>query len=195
MTTHPYSFYVPGCAKEPLGKMRPILHPVAESLLYRDLGGRRCFIEEIGSIGTSCNSEERTASSMRATLFCAWANDLKGFLWWCNADQEKLKFPPYDWTAYERELGMMREDLTPKPILREMQAFEKFRKSLPFDRLPARKTDCVIVVPERSEGWICGFGAYLLAVQAGLNPIFAGAEHDLPQASFYVVCSAETVES
>ena len=36
---------------------------------------------------------------MRATLFCAWANDLKGFLWWCNADQEELHFPPYGGTA------------------------------------------------------------------------------------------------
>ena len=195
LTTHPYSFYVPGCATDPLGTMRPILHPVAESLLFRDLGGKPCFIEEIGSIGTSCNSEDRAASSMRATMFGAWANDLKGFLWWCNADQEDLRFPPYDWTAYERELGMMRQDMTPKPIMREMKAFEDFRRSLPFKALPPRLTDCVIVVPERSPGWVCGFGAYLLAVQAGLHPTFAGAEHELPDVPFYVVCSADSVES
>ena len=195
LTTHPYSFYVPGCANDRLGTMRPTLHPTAESLLYRDLGGKPCFIEEIGSIGTSCNSEERTASAMRATMFSAWANDLKGFLWWCNADQEDLRFPPYDWTAYERELGMMRKDLTPKPIMCEMKAFEDFRRSLPFKRLAPRQTDCVIVVPEKTEGWTAGFGAYLLSVQAGLNPVFAGAEHELPASGLYIVCSASSVES
>ncbi len=195
LTTHPYSFYVQGCANDRLGTMRPTLHPTAESLLYRDLGGKPCFIEEIGNLGTSCNSEERTASAMRATMFNAWANDLKGFLWWCNADQEDLRFPPYTWTAYERELGMMRKDLMPKPIMREMKAFEDFRRSLPFKRLTPRMTDCVIVVPERTAGWTAGFGAYLLAVQAGLNPVFAGAEHDLPASKLYIVCSSASVES
>ena len=38
-------------------------------------------------------------------MFSAWANDLKGVLWWCNSDQEVLEFPPYTLTAYERELG------------------------------------------------------------------------------------------
>ena len=195
LTTHPYSFYVPGCAADPLGTMRPTLHPSAESLLYEHIGGKPCFIEEIGSIGTSCNSEERTASAMRATLFCAWANDLKGFLWWCNADQEELHFPPYDWTAYERELGMLRPDMSPKPVMVEMRRFDEFRKSLPFARLPPRRTDCVIVVPERTDGWPCSFGAYLLAVQAGFSPVFAGTEHDLPESGMYIVCSAEDVES
>ena len=195
LTTHPYSFYVAGCAVDPLGTLRPTLHPSAESLLYEHLGGKPCFIEEIGSIGTSCNSERRTADAMRSTLFCAWANDLKGFLWWCNADQEELHFPPYDWTAYERELGMLRPDLSPKPVMVEMRRFDEFRKSLPFARLPPRRTDCVIVVPERTDGWECGFGAYLLAVQAGFSPVFAGAEHDLPESGMYIVCSAEDVES
>lgn len=90
---------VPGCAVDPLGTMRPTLHPTAESLLYRDIGGKPCFIEEIGGIGTCCNSESRVAAAMRATLFSAWANDLRGFLWWCNADQESLSFPPYDWIS------------------------------------------------------------------------------------------------
>ena len=192
LCTHPYSFYVPGCAADPLGTFRPTLHPTVESLLFHDIGGRPCFIEEIGGIGTSCNSEERVASAMRATMFSAWANDLKGFLWWCNADQEDLHFPPYDWISYERELGMMRIDGTPKPIMKEMKAFRDFVKSLPFDRLPPRRTDSVIVVPERTDGWIPAFGAYLLARQAGLDPVFAGAEHDWPDSKLYIICSAET---
>lgn len=190
--THPYSFYVPGCAVDPLGTMRPTLHPTAESLLYRDIGGKPCFIEEIGGIGTCCNSESRVAAAMRATLFSAWANDLRGFLWWCNADQESLSFPPYDWISYERELGMMRADGTPKPIMKEMKAFRDFLRGLPFESLPSRRTDSVIVVPERTRGWIPAFGAYLLARQAGLDSVFAGAEHDLPEAKLYILCSGET---
>lgn len=191
LCTHPYPYYVPGCGKEAFNTMRTELHPTAESLLYGDLGGRPCFIEEIGNLGTGCTSEARSAAGVRAILFSAWANDLKGLLWWCNADQEPLDFPPYTLTACERELGLLRGDLSPKPVLTEMQAFQRFRASLPFERLPARKTDAVIVVPEMSDGWLPAFGAYLLAREANIDPVFAGAEHDLPDAALYIVCSAD----
>ena len=192
LCTHPYPFYVPGCGKEAFNTMRTILHPTAESLLYRDLGGKPCFVEELGNLGTSCNSDARTAAGMRATMFSAWANDLKGVLWWCNSDQEVLDFPPYTLTPCERELGMLRQDLSPKPVMLEMQAFQAFRAALPFARLPAARTDCVVVVPEKEDGWIAGFGAYLLARQAGLNPRFAGAEGEWPDARLYLVCSTRT---
>jgi len=191
LCTHPYSFYVSGCGKEAFNTMRTALHPTAESLLYRDLGGKPCFIEEVGNLGAACTSDARTAAGMRTTLFSAWANDLKGCLWWCNSDQEVLAFPPYDLTANERELGLLRQDYTPKPVMKEMKAFQDFRASLPFAKLPARRTDTVIVVPEKSDGWIPGFGAYLLCKQAGLEPTFAGAERELPDAPVYVVCSSE----
>ena len=195
LCTHPYQFYVPGCGKEAFNTMRTALHPTAESILYRDLGGRPCFVEEIGNLGTSCVSDERTAAGMRTTMFSAWANDLKGCLWWCNSDQEGLDFPPYTLTPNERELGMLRQDLSPKPVMLEMKAFQEFRRSLPFDRLPRARTDAVIVVPEKDPGWIPGFGAYLLAREAGFNPRFAGAEHELPESGLYVVCSSERDES
>ena len=190
LCTHPYQYYVPGCGKEAFNTMRTELHPTAESILYRDLGGKPCFVEEVGNLGTSCTSDERTAAGMRATMFSAWANDLKGCLWWCNSDQEVLGFPPYTLTPCERELGMLRQDLTPKPIMLEMKAFQDFRRSLPFAKMPKAKTDAVIIVPEKEAGWIPGFGAYLLARQAGFNPSFAGAERDLPESGFYIVCSA-----
>ena len=191
LCTHPYQFYVPGCGKEAFNTMRTILHPTAESVLYRDLGGKPCFVEEIGNLGTSCVSDERTAAGLRATMFSAWANDLKGVLWWCNSDQEVLDFPPYTLTPCERELGMLRQDLSPKPVMLEMQAFQKFRAALPFRKLPKAKTDAVIIVPEKTAGWEAGFGAYLLARQAGFNPSFAGAERELPDANFYILCSGE----
>ena len=196
LCTHPYSFYVSGCGKEAFNTMRTALHPTAESLLYQNLGGKPCFVEEVGNLGTACNSDARTASGMRTTMFSAWANDLKGCLWWCNSDQEVLEFPPYELTANERELGLLRQDYSPKPVMLEMKKFQEFRASLPFAKLPARKTNAVVVVPEKSAGWIPGFGAYLLCRQAGIDPVFAGAEHaPLPSAPLYVVCSSETDQS
>ena len=112
--------------------------------------------------------------------------------WWCNSDQEVLEFPPYSLTPCERELGMLRQDLSPKPVMLEMKAFQEFRRSLPFAKLPKANTDAVIVVPEKEDGWIPGFGAYLLARQAGVNPSFAGAERNLPESGFYIVCSSAT---
>ena len=191
LCTHPYQFYVPGCGKEPFDTMRTELHPTAESLLYRDIGGKPCFIEEIGNLGTSCTSDARSAAGIRATLFSAWANDLKGLLWWCNSDQEVLDFPPYDNTPNERELGLLRQDFTPKPVMLEMKAFQDFRASLPFAKLPARRPNAVVVVPEKTDGWIPGFGAYLLCRQAGIDPLFAGAEHELPDSQLYILCSSE----
>ncbi len=192
LCTHPYALYVPGCGKEAFNTMRTELHPTAESLLYRDLGGKPCFIEEIGNLGTEYASDERSAAGIRATMFSAWANDLKGLLWWCNSDQEGLDFPPYNLTACERELGLLRQDWSPKPVMLEMKRFEEFRKSLPFRKLPPRHVDCCIVVPEKVNGWIPGFGCYLLAKQAGFDPVFAGAENsELPDCPFYIVASVD----
>ena len=192
LCTHPYALYVPGCGKEAFNTMRVALHPTAESLLYRDLGGKPCFVEEVGNLGTGYASDARTASGMRTTLFSAWANDLKGCLWWCNSDQEVLDFPPYTLTACERELGLLRQDYSPKPVMLEMKAFQDFRATLPFRKLPARRTNCVVVVPEKIRGWEPGFGCYLLCRQAGLDPVFAGAENqELPESDLYVVASVD----
>ena len=192
LCTHPYALYVPGCGKEAFNTMRTALHPTAESLLYRDLGGKPCFIEEVGNLGTEYASDERTAAGVRTTLFSAWANDLKGLLWWCNSDQEVLDFPPYNLTACERELGLLRQDYSPKPVMQEMKRFQDFRQSLPFAKLPPRRPNCCIVVPEKISGWEPGFGCYLLAKEAGLDPVYAGAENqELPQAPLYIVASSD----
>ena len=69
LCTHPYSFYVPGCGKEAFNTMRTELHPTAESLLYRDLGGKPCFIEEIGNLGRAAfpTSAPRPACAARCS--------------------------------------------------------------------------------------------------------------------------------
>lgn len=201
LCTHPYTHYVKGGGLEAFNTMRDGLLPTAQTLMWGDIGGRPCFIEEIGNIGTSSISQSRTAAGIRTILFSAWANDLKGLLWWCNADHEALDFPPYDLTPFERELGLLDQEYNPKPVMLEMRDFQKFRRSLPFRRLPARTTDSVIVVSEKAElsgandGWIPAFGSYLLCRQAGLDPRFAGAEGPLPDAPLYILCAANNLLS
>ena len=190
LTVHPYPFYTPGCSAEPFDTMRNELHPSAEALLYSGLGGRPCFVEEAGNLGGGVASRERTAANIRCALYSAWANDVRGYLWWCNADQEHLDFPPYDWTANERELGLFDRDGRAKPVLEEMRAFADFLDSLPFHRLPPRRIDATVVVPEREDGWKAAFGTFLLARQAGFDVCFAGAEGELPDSDFYILVSS-----
>ena len=189
LTVHPYPFFTPGCSAGPFNSMRNELHPSAEALLYAGLGERPCFIEEVGNLGNGVASHDRTAGNVRCALFSAWANDLRGYLWWCNADQAHLDFPPYDWYASERELGLFDAEGRAKPVLEEMRAFASFLGSLPFRRLPPRRIDAVVVVPERDNGWKAAFGNFLLARQAGFDVRFAGAEGDLPESDFYILAS------
>ncbi len=189
LTVHPYPFFTPGCSAGPFNAMRNELHPSAEALLYADLGGRPCFIEEVGNLGNGIASRERAAANVRCALYSAWANDLRGYLWWCNAEQAHLDFPPYDWFSNERELGLFNAEGRAKPVLEEMRAFASFLNSLSFHRLPPRRIDAVVVVPEREDGWKAAFGNFLLARQAGFDVRFAGAEDDLPESGFYILAS------
>lgn len=188
LTTHPYPKFTPECNHEPFNTMRNELHPSAESLLYQGVAGKPCFPEEAGSLGPTVCSEDRAARSMRAALFSCWANGLSGYLWWCAFDQTHLDFPPYDWTALERELGLFRIDRSAKRMAEVMRDFTAFRKSLPFE-LPPRKIDAVCLVSETEKGWIGAFGAFLLSRQAGFDIRFAGIEQELPESDFYLMPS------
>ena len=189
LTVHPYPFFTPGCSAGPFDSMRNELHPSAEALLYAGLGERPCFVEEVGNLGGGVASRNRTAANVRCALYSAWANDLRGYLWWCNAEQGHLDFPPYDWFSNERELGLFDAEGRAKPVLAEMRAFGAFLDSLPFRRLPPRRIDAVVVVPERQDGWKAAFGNFLLSRQAGFDVRFAGAERELPESDFYILAS------
>ena len=195
LTVHPYPFFTPGCSEGPFDAMRNELHPSAEALLYAGLGERPCFVEEVGSLGNCVASQARTAANVRCALYSAWANDLRGYLWWCNADFAHLDFPPYDWIACERELGLFDANGRAKPVLEEMHAFAAFLDSLPFRRLPPRRIDAVVVVPEREDGWKAAFGNFLLSRQAGFDIRFAGSEGDLPESGFYILASCTGLEA
>ena len=83
--------------------------------------------------------EKEKAGFARTALFSNWAHDCKGMFWWCGYDQLSLNFPPYNYSAVEQELGLFREDRSPKPVLVEFRNFSNFLEKLPFKTLPPRR--------------------------------------------------------
>jgi endo-1,4-beta-mannosidase len=129
------------------------------------------------------------AAFARTVLFSLWANDCHGFLWWCAYDQNKLTFPPYEWYAVERDLGLIRTDRTPKPVFQELKNFSAFTDQLPFQRLPVRKTNTLCILTEGQDQWAVAYSTYILAKQAGLEPEFQHANQSLRDAPVYLMPS------
>ena len=197
LTTHPYPLFTPGASTDRFDAMRSECHPVAESLYYWNLSGRHCFVEEAGDLGRCTASEERSAASMRTAMFGSWASGLGAYVWWCAYDQAGLGFPPYTWNAIERELGLFTRSRQVKPSLRELGAFRKFLDGLPREiaALPPRRTDATFLVPQKENGWLPGFAAYMLSKQAGFDIAYASAEKPLPDASFYILPAGTTYDT
>jgi hypothetical protein len=186
LTTHSYPAFVPYCFLDPVSSMKIQLMAAAQSCYYGDIGKRPCLIEEIGILGNMVASEETGAEFVRVTLFSQWAHGHCGFMWWCNSDQEDLDFPPYDWCAMERELGLFRTDGSSKPVTREITGFRAFLKSLPFKRLPAPQKDAVCILSERQDHWAAAFSSFVLSKQAGFDIAFSGVQ-DIPKSKLYLL--------
>ena len=188
LCTHPYPLFTPHCDTDPLNQMKSILHSTAESILYGTLGGKPCFIEEIGTLGPMIADEDIAADYIRTALISAWAHDLRGFVWWCANEQSGLTHTPYDWDAVERELGLFRLDGSPKPVA---NTFTDFMTSLEAftekgrDTLPPMRTDGVCVLTAGQDNWAVAYGTFLLAKQAGLDITFAWCHDEIPEAPVY----------
>lgn len=189
LTTHPYACFTPHCDLEPLNTIRTELHGTAETLFYRGIGGKPCFVEECGTLGPMFADEEHAAAFVRTSLLSLWAHDCRGFLWWCANEQSHLERAPYDWSAVERELGLFRTDGSHKPVLGALRSFAALLDSLPFDRLPSRMTEGVCVLTKGQDAWGAAYMSFLLAKQAGLDIEFAYADQPLPPADLYLLPS------
>ena len=192
LTTHPYPLWTPECNLEEFDTLRNGCHPACETTLYANLSGRSAFVEEAGSMGPGIVSEDRAAAAMRMQMFSCWAVGVPAFVWWCAFDQDHLDFAPYDWTAIERELGLFTADGQPKPTAKAMKEFFAFVKTLPFDRLPPRRIDAVVLVSETEDFWKQALGAWLLSRQAGFDIRYAFAEGEWPESAFYILPSGGT---
>ena len=87
-------------------------------------------------MGPMTAGEKEKAAFARTALFSNWAHDCKGMLWWCGFDRLSFDYPPYNYSAVEQQLGLIREDRTPKPVLAEFKNFSGFLEKLPFKTLP-----------------------------------------------------------
>ncbi len=191
LTTHPYPLFTPHCHREKLSSFRPMLHATAETCLYSDLSGKPTFVEEFGNLGPMICGEDETARYLPASLASLWAHDARGAFWWCAFDQLALEQAPYDWIAMERELGLIREDRSAKPVLRAMQSFRRALEQVACKNLPARRIDAVCILTPGQDQWGAAFSSFLLAKQAGFDLRFHYADRTLPKARLYLLPSLQ----
>lgn len=189
LTTHPYPIFTPHCNREPMDTIRPLLHSSAETCLYADLSGKPAFVEEFGNFGPYVCGDSKAGNVLRGHFAGIWAHDCRAALWWCAFDQLSLTEAPHDWVPIERELGMLREEGSPKPLASEIAAFQSMLASLPFKTLPPRRTDAVCILTRGQDQWGAAYSSFILAKQAGFDIRFAYAENPLPDADLYLLPS------
>jgi len=190
LTTHPYPIFTPHCSRDPLNTIRTCLHSVAESRLYADVGNRPCLVEEFGTLGPTMASDDVAADYTRTCLFANWAQDNRGLMWWCAHDQAHLPQTPYDWQALECELGLLRNDYTPKPVAREIKSFATFLDSLPFETLPSVQREALCILSYDQDTWASAYSSFILATQAGLTLEYQYVDQPLKDSSLYLLPNA-----
>ncbi|MBE6626588.1 MAG: beta-mannanase [Ruminococcaceae bacterium] len=187
LCTHPYPMFTGYCNTDPLNTMKAILHATAESVYFGTMGKKPCFIEEGGTLGPMISSDEVAGDYVRASLFSAWAHDLRGWCWWCAYDQDELTNTPYDWDPVERELGMHTFNGTKKPVMDEFTSFRKFIDEYPYDKLPERLKDATCILTSGQEQWPVAYGTFILAKQAGLDVEFTWYNEEIPESDVYLM--------
>ncbi|MFP5040866.1 glycoside hydrolase 5 family protein [Parasediminibacterium sp. JCM 36343] len=194
LTTHPYSLWTKYTSQDGINTMRTILHGAAETKLYSDVGGKPCLTEETGVMGPMTGGEKEKAAFARTAFFSNWAHDCRGTFWWCAYDQASFNFPPYNFAAVEAELGLIKEDRTPKPVFNEIKNFSSFIDKLPFKTLPPRKTEAVCVLTDGQDNWSVAYSSFVLAKQAGFDFQFQKAGQPLKDAPLYLLPSMKFIE-
>lgn len=188
LTTHPYPYFCRHTRNDKMLSLRTTMHATAESKFYSELSKKPCFAEEIGTLGPMFCSDEHAADFLRVNLFSLWANGTPGVLWWCGHDQGELKSYPYLDNMVEVELGMLRKDREPKPVILEMKKFAQWLRETDL-KLPMPKTDAVCLLSNSQDQWGVGYMTYVLMRQIGLNCQFAYCEDGIPDSDFYLMPS------
>lgn len=194
LTTHPYSLWTKYASQDAVNSMRTILHGTAETRLYADVAGKPALTEETGVMGPMTGGEAEKAAFARTALFSNWAHDCKGTFWWCAYDQLSFGYPPYNYASVEAELGLIKEDRTPKPVLTEFKNFSRFIDGLPFKTLPERKTEAVCILTEGQDAWAVAYTSFILAKQAGFDFTFQKAGQEIKDAPLYLLPSVKGID-
>lgn len=194
LTTHPYSSPSYRSEMDPIDTFRPLLHPVANTLMYRGIGGKPCMIEETGTFGEMYADEASTTDYIRCCLYSAWAYDCRGYIWWIAFDQGQLTYHPFYTNNRASNYGVLRQDGTPKPRYEAFREFSEF--SAKFGKaLPPRITDGVCILTRGQKSWPSVYHSFLLAKQAGLDLEYCFADDGIPESDLYIMPSIASPES
>jgi len=192
LTTHPYQIFS-ATRIDPIDTMRAEIDPTVRAALYETIGKKPTFVEEVGSIGYTNNSEKTEAAFLNTMLWSTWANGNRGCFWWCAFDQGQFDYAPYDWNNYGSDYGFFRADGSPKPIAEVTRKFAKFLETYEYAELPHHGYDAVCIVPrEMSDPLKVMDSAYIFAKQAGFELRFAHADEKLPDAKLYIMPSVSS---
>ena len=192
MTPHPY----PHSNSKIIAKadshdtIRTLLESTVEMLYYGDIVDLPYSVEEIGTLSSSFASESLKAAFLRGALYNCWAHGASDFLWWCAFDQGQLKFPPYCWSAYERELGLFDADKRPKKLVAELRDFKVFKDTLPFAELPPFQRDAVCIAtrgPDMNAALSNACGSFMLAKQNTFDLRYRFTSEHAADAPLYLV--------
>ncbi len=190
LCTHPYPSPTVKNDREAVNEMRPTLVGTAQTLYYSGIGGRPAMIQEQGTFSPVAANDDMAAQYVRANLFTSWAHGSLGYFWWCAHEQIHLDYHPYTVSMMERQLGLLYSDFTPKPVALAIRQFGEMLDAMPFETLPARKTEATVILTDGADPLQCAISSFILAVQAGFDVRFA--QHDqlkFPETPVYIVPS------
>jgi len=144
-------------------------------------------------MGPMICSDDLAADFLRINMFSLWANGSVGVMWWCANEQTNLNTYPYTHAMVEQELGMLKCNFEPKPVLKEMKYFADLMESLSIS-LPKAKTDGVVVLTRGQDTWGTAYMSHILAKKTGLNFNFAYGDNELPDSPLYLLPSVNGVD-
>ncbi len=188
-TTHPYQIFSPTYI-DPLNKMRAEIAPAVRATILETMGNKPCFVEEVGSIGYTNNSEKTEAEFLKTMLWSTWAQGNRGCFWWCAFDQGQFDYAPYDWNNFGSDYGLFRADGSAKPVADVTKSFADFLDGFEYAELPKHTEEAVCIVPrEVGDPLKLFYSVFILAKQANLDLHFTHAEEKLPDAKLYILPS------
>ncbi len=189
LTPHPYPSPTVGGDFMPMDSLPTTMIPTFQCCYYGGVGGKDAMIQEQGTFSSMNGNYEMASKYIRANLWSAYSNGIKGLLWWCAFEQLDLDFPPYTWSAVERELGMFYRDFTPKPVAKIIRDEGEKIRCMEKLGLEPKQTDAVYVITRQPDPKQPATSAFVLAKQAGFDITFVNWNMPLPDAKLYIVPS------
>ncbi|MBE6365353.1 MAG: hypothetical protein E7053_06330 [Lentisphaerae bacterium] len=197
LTTHPYPVFTQHCGRSALNNTPAVYHATAETLMYRGIGKKPAFVEEIGSFGNGYISDERSEKYLYTVLYSALVHGFGSVLWWCGFSFGRCGSQyPYRWIAMERALGAWNSDRSIAGPGRAMKKFQDELHEMPFGVLPPREVDAVVAITSLKDMWKTAYGTFILSKEAGFEIEYCNMDtiDALPQSNFYIVPSVSGYE-